>query len=153
MALYLNRFKARRIVKPPTILHTSQLAYTVHVAPGLLASSLPLPWYHNWSLLTRWLALWYGSMDCQVSDESIRNHNVHGKKSTYRISSYNFRPWIVGLMYCDLWISKFKKEWFQRKLCEKIWYADAQSKTCTSQKKTGKKMFWKNLRLRIRENL
>ena len=37
----------------------------------------------------------------------------------YRISSYSFRPWIVsaplctvtfGLMYCDLWISKFKKE-------------------------------------------
>ena len=57
MALYLNRFKARRIVKPPTILHTSQLASYVYVAPGLLAPSLPLPWYHNWSLLTRWLAL------------------------------------------------------------------------------------------------
>ena len=37
----------------------------------------------------------------------------------YRISSYSFRPWIVsahlctvtiGLIYCDLWISKFKKE-------------------------------------------
>ena len=37
----------------------------------------------------------------------------------YRISSYSFRPWIVSaplctltfvLMYCDLWISKFKKE-------------------------------------------
>ena len=36
---------------------------------------------------------------------------------SYRISSYSFRPWIVsahlctmtfGLMYCDLWISKFK---------------------------------------------
>ena len=39
-------------------------------------------------------------------------------KYIYRISSYNFRPWIVsahlytvtfGLMYCDLWISKPKK--------------------------------------------
>ena len=37
----------------------------------------------------------------------------------YCISSYSFRPWIVsthlytvtfGLMYCDLWTSKFKKE-------------------------------------------
>ena len=37
----------------------------------------------------------------------------------YRISSYSFRPWIVsshsftvtfGLMFCDLWISKVKKE-------------------------------------------
>ena len=41
------------------------------------------------------------------------------QKSRYRISSYSFLPWIVsahlctvtfGLMYCDLWISKFKKE-------------------------------------------
>ena len=49
----------------------------------------------------------------------------------YRISSYSFRPWIVsshlctvtfGLMYCDLWISKFKKEWFPRKLHEEIRY-------------------------------
>ena len=40
-------------------------------------------------------------------------------KTNYRISSYSFLPWIVsahlytvtsGLMYCDLWISKFKKE-------------------------------------------
>ena len=40
-------------------------------------------------------------------------------REIYRISSYSFRPWIVsaplctvtfGLMYCDLWNSKFKKE-------------------------------------------
>ena len=40
-------------------------------------------------------------------------------QNNYRISSYSFRPRIVsahlctvtfGLMYCDLWISKFKKE-------------------------------------------
>ena len=46
----------------------------------------------------------------------------------YRISSYSSHPWIVsaplctvtfGLIYCDLWISKFKKEYIVS--AETIW--------------------------------
>ena len=48
---------------------------------------------------------------------------------SYRISANSFLPWIVsahlctvtfGLMYCELWISTFKKEYFQRKLFAEI---------------------------------
>ena len=75
--------------------------------------------YEKIGLLTD---VWFMCVSCHFGRSSNWEIGVEigiECQNIYRISSYSFRPWIVsahlctvtfGLMHCDLWISKFKKE-------------------------------------------
>ena len=73
---------------------------------------------------------------------------TYSTNANYHIFSYSFCPWIVsehlctvtfGFMYCDLWISKFKKNSFCRNYMKKcgIWIVDLRGKGSVY-----RKIFW-----------
>ena len=92
---------------------------------------------HAWVILGKSpmkTGLWLGQVDAWNSKEIIvegwylLEHIIF---DTYHISSYSFHPWTVsvhsctvtfGRMLCDLWILKFKKQDFPRKLYKEIRY-------------------------------